>query len=248
MRRCFRAWGTRCSLQLVEMQIFEKPETLQTLYHACYVPSVVSDSCDPLDCSPPGSSVHGDSPGKNTGVGCYALLQGVFPTQGWNLCLLRLQHWQAGPLPLAPPGKPVYHYRFSFITKPRKRKEQCRPSAEGTSPTGPPGRDRSNCRTSWVLGRQREPRARRGPSTMLSAGLDCHLLETSRKTTKGKEGLPREPSALGLLSSEAWHQGDKCTCRDCGTGRGQLRAQRRCTALRLSPNARPKDQPNSKNP
>ena len=37
--------------------------------------------CDPVDCSPPGSSVHGDSPGKNTGVGCYALLQGIFLTQ-----------------------------------------------------------------------------------------------------------------------------------------------------------------------
>ena len=31
--------------------------------------------CNPTDCSPPGSSVHGDSPGKNTGVGCYFLLQ-----------------------------------------------------------------------------------------------------------------------------------------------------------------------------
>ena len=41
--------------------------------------------CDPVDCSPAGSSVHGDSPGKNTGVGCYALLQGIFPTQGSNL-------------------------------------------------------------------------------------------------------------------------------------------------------------------
>ena len=40
--------------------------------------------CDPLDCSPPGSSAHGDPPGKNTGVGCYALLQGIFPTQGLN--------------------------------------------------------------------------------------------------------------------------------------------------------------------
>ena len=30
------------------------------------------------------SSVHGDSLGKNTGVGCYALLQGIFPTQGSN--------------------------------------------------------------------------------------------------------------------------------------------------------------------
>ena len=30
--------------------------------------------CDPMDCSPPGSSVHEDSPGKNTGVGYHALL------------------------------------------------------------------------------------------------------------------------------------------------------------------------------
>ena len=40
--------------------------------------------CDPMDYSPPGSSVHGDSPSKNTGVGCHALLQGIFPTQGLN--------------------------------------------------------------------------------------------------------------------------------------------------------------------
>ena len=37
--------------------------------------------CNPMDCSPSGSSVHGDSPGQNTGVGCQALLQGIFPTQ-----------------------------------------------------------------------------------------------------------------------------------------------------------------------
>ena len=35
--------------------------------------------CDPMDCSPPGS-VHGDSPGKYTGVSCHALLQGISPT------------------------------------------------------------------------------------------------------------------------------------------------------------------------
>ena len=40
--------------------------------------------CDPMDCSLPRSSVHGDSPGKNPGVGCHALLQGIFPTQGSN--------------------------------------------------------------------------------------------------------------------------------------------------------------------
>ena len=44
--------------------------------------------CSPLDCSPPGSSVHGDSPGKNIGMGCSALLQGMFPTQGLNPGLL----------------------------------------------------------------------------------------------------------------------------------------------------------------
>ena len=47
-----------------------------------------------------------DSPGKNTGVGCHALLQAIFPIQGSNPCLLRLLHWQAGSLPPAPPGKP----------------------------------------------------------------------------------------------------------------------------------------------
>ena len=48
--------------------------------------------CDPIDCSPPGSSVHGDSPGKNTGEGCHALLQGIFPTQGLQHCRWILYH------------------------------------------------------------------------------------------------------------------------------------------------------------
>ena len=39
-------------------------------------------------CSLSGSSVHGDSPGKNTGVGCHDLLQGIFPIQGSNPGLL----------------------------------------------------------------------------------------------------------------------------------------------------------------
>ena len=44
--------------------------------------------CDTMGYSPPGFSVHGDSPGKNTGVGCHSLLQGNFPTQGLNWGLL----------------------------------------------------------------------------------------------------------------------------------------------------------------
>ena len=42
---------------------------------------------------------------ENTGVCCHALLQGIFPTQGWNLHFLSLLHWQAGSLPLVPLGK-----------------------------------------------------------------------------------------------------------------------------------------------
>ena len=69
--------------------------------------------CDPMDCSTLGSSVHGILQAKNTGVGCWSLLQGIFPTQGLNSCLLRLLHWQAGFFfffflkPVAPPGKLV---------------------------------------------------------------------------------------------------------------------------------------------
>ena len=55
------------------------------------VPCLVTQSCptlcNPMDYSLPGSSVHGDSPGKNTGVGCH-VLQGIFQTQGLNKSLL----------------------------------------------------------------------------------------------------------------------------------------------------------------
>ena len=54
-----------------------------------YILCLVTQSClttldNPKDCSLPGSSVYWDSPGKNTGVGCHALLQGIVPTQGSN--------------------------------------------------------------------------------------------------------------------------------------------------------------------
>ena len=54
----------------------------------CLVVQSCPTLCDPRTVSLPGSSVHGDSPGKNTGVGCPALLQGNFLTQEWNLGLL----------------------------------------------------------------------------------------------------------------------------------------------------------------
>ena len=74
--------------------------------------------CNPVDCGLPVSSVHGDSPGKNAGVGCHALLQGSFPTQGSNSHLSCLLHWQASSLPLAPPGKPPAHSKHSINSGP----------------------------------------------------------------------------------------------------------------------------------
>ena len=45
-----------------------------------------------------------DFPGKNIGVGFHFFLQGIVPTQGSNMCLSCLLHWQASSLPLVPPG------------------------------------------------------------------------------------------------------------------------------------------------
>ena len=48
------------------------------IYMLCLVAQSCPILCNTWDCSPPGSSVHGGSPGKNTGVGCHVLLQGSF--------------------------------------------------------------------------------------------------------------------------------------------------------------------------
>ena len=60
---------------------------IKAIISMCAVLSHVRLS-DPMDCSQPGSYVHGDSLGKNTGVGCHALLQKIFPTPGSNPGLL----------------------------------------------------------------------------------------------------------------------------------------------------------------
>ena len=48
----------------------------------CLVAQSCLTLCNSVDCSPPGTSVHGDSPGTNTGVGCHFLLQGNLPDPG----------------------------------------------------------------------------------------------------------------------------------------------------------------------
>ena len=57
-----------------------------------------------MDCSQPGSSVHGILQAGILEWGCHALLQKIFLAQGLNSCLSCLLHWQSGSLSLAPPG------------------------------------------------------------------------------------------------------------------------------------------------
>ena len=66
----------------------------------------MSDSSRPHGVEPTRFLCPWDSPGKNTGVDYHALLQGIFPTQRWNPCLLHLLHWQAGFFPQCHLGSP----------------------------------------------------------------------------------------------------------------------------------------------
>ena len=72
----------------------------------CSVTSVESNSWRPDRLKPTRFLCPWYSLGKNSEVGCHALLQGIFPTQGSNPQLLYLLHWQVGSLTLVPPGKP----------------------------------------------------------------------------------------------------------------------------------------------
>ena len=60
-----------------------------------------------MDCSPPGPSVHGDSPGKNTGVSCHALLQGNLPDPGIEPASLTPAALAGGPIHVTLFGKRI---------------------------------------------------------------------------------------------------------------------------------------------
>ena len=99
----------------------------------CLVDQSCPTVCDPMDCSSPGFSVHGHSPGKNTGVGCHALLQGL-PTPGIEP---RSPTLQADSLPSEPPGKPKNTGVGSLSL------------LQGNFPTQESNRDLLHCR--WIL-------------------------------------------------------------------------------------------------
>ena len=81
----------------------------------------------------------GHSPGKNTGVGCHAFLQGIFLTQGLNSGLSHLLCWQKGSIPLAPPGKPLWLPPVQFSSVAQSCPTPCDPmncSLSGSSVHG----------------------------------------------------------------------------------------------------------------
>ena len=75
--------------------------------HPCAAKSLQSclTLCDPMDCRPQGSSVHGFSRQEHWS-GQPRPPAGDLPHPGWSPRLLHLLHWQVGSLPLVPPGKP----------------------------------------------------------------------------------------------------------------------------------------------
>ena len=105
-------WGRMDTCLCMAESLCYSPEIITALL-ICYVRvgakllQLCPILCDPMDYSPPGSSVHGILHARTLEwTAMPFLLQGIFLTQGSNLSLLGLWHWQTGSLPLEPPGKP----------------------------------------------------------------------------------------------------------------------------------------------
>ena len=81
--------------------------TLFYIHCTCVGAQSCPTLCDPRDCSPPGSSVRGIFPGKNTGVGCHFLLHGTFPP-GIEPTSPVSPMLAGGFFTVEPPGKPLY--------------------------------------------------------------------------------------------------------------------------------------------
>ena len=113
--------------------------------------SVVSDSVWPHGLQPVRLFCPWDFPGKNTGVDCHFLLQGIFLTQGLNLHLL---HLQADSLTLAPPGKPNTRSPCPSSERPStvKRSSQCLGRRPKGSPLVPMSGELPHSSWDWIKG------------------------------------------------------------------------------------------------
>ena len=110
----FSGYGALCRTEIEECETDTNPHSafspnIRTMCPptscCCLVTKSRLTLCDPMNSSPPGSSVHGISPGMITGVGCHFLLQGILPTQGSKLHLLQ---WEVDSLPLSRQGSPHF--------------------------------------------------------------------------------------------------------------------------------------------
>ena len=85
---------------------------IETCAVLCLVAQLCLTLYEPIDCCLPGSSVHEDSPNKNTGVGCHGLFQGIFPIQGLNPSLphcRQILYWLSHQAqPISSPGDLPY--------------------------------------------------------------------------------------------------------------------------------------------
>ena len=144
-----------------------------------------------MDYSLPGSSVHGDSPGKNTGVGCPALLQGIFPTQGSNPGLPRCRQI-------------LYH--LSHQGSPRILEGVAYPFSRGTSQ--PRNRTRVSCPagrffTRWATREAaQELQLLRPHATTTEAHMLKSLCSSQEKPPQGEVCTPQPESSPSLLKLE----------------------------------------------
>ena len=110
----------------------DDPDLFRLSYDAALSRSACPTLSDHMNCSLPGSSVHGDSPGKNTAVGCHALLQGIFPIQGLNP---GLPHCRQILYQLSHKGSPSLEGRL-FIHMERKKQSNCKANIYVTKSQG----------------------------------------------------------------------------------------------------------------
>ena len=99
----------------------------------CSVTKLCLTLCDPVDCSPPGSSVRGILQARRRELGCRALHQGIFPTQGSNWSLL---HWQGGSLPLSHVRSPLIYWLLPFRSTQQRAKDPPLQNARDCGGTG----------------------------------------------------------------------------------------------------------------
>ena len=181
--------------------------TTESELQSLCVPAKLLQSCPtlcyPMDCSPPGSSVHEDSKGKNTGVGCHALLQGIFPTQGSNLHLLGLLHWQAGSLSVAPPGKP--QAQGPQLLSPSAAPTEARTSQNPCTATGEATAVRSPCNTTA----EQPPTCHK--QRKACAATKTHHSQERNETKKFKNRITIRSSNSTLKELKAGSQRDSST-------------------------------------